>query len=394
MKRFKSKLIGLVCASSLFFQPVFALEAADISGHWAEGEIRTWLEKGYAKGYESGEFKPDAPVTRAEFAAFMNRTLGLSDIKAVSFKDVAAGDWFYTDMLKANAAGYISGYEDNTVRPYARITRQEAALMIQRALNVQQSDYSKEAAGFSDYINIAEWAADAVGYCFKEGIIKGYTDGSFMPDRSVTRAEAIRMLDEGTKVRDRLREQEQEQEQQEQDQQEQEQEQNGIPESSTSHRAFYILEKWMSGGDAYVEFVEYGVDGTFSAKARNLEYSQIDEERPYVARIRSGEIEFVKPINSKPFDSIYGKVVEKSGNFIKLDTTPGSTDDDETFTNISLSGSTLVYEESSKNSAAAIGRGDFIWAITEDTIRARVVEMLTEDELENNRDNPPYTDGY
>jgi len=389
LNRFRSKLIGLLCASSLFFQPVFAVDAADISGHWAEGEIRTWLEKGYAKGYDSGEFKPDSSVTRAEFAAFMNRTLGLSDIKAVSFKDVAAGDWFYADMLKANAAGYIAGYEDNTVRPYAQITRQEAALMIQRALKVQQEGYAKEAARFSDYSSIAPWAAEGVGYCFKEGIIKGYPDGSYMPSRSITRAEAISMLDACTKVRDRLREEEQEQ------QQEQEQEKNGVPESSTSHRAFYILEKWMSGGDAYVRFVEYGVEGTFSAKVRNLEYSQVDEERPYVARIRSGEIEFVKPINSKPFDSIYGKVVEKSGDFIKLDTTPESTSDGEEFTNISLSGSnTLVYEESSRKTSAAVGKGDFIWAITEDTIRARAVEVLTDDELESDLDTPPYNDGY
>jgi len=110
----------------------------DVDGHWAQATISRWVEDGLVKGYDDGTFRPNEQITRAEFVALVNRLFGLTEQAEVTFADVASQNWFSQDVARAVAAGYISGYEDNTFRPNHPISRQEVAVILQRIMNASR----------------------------------------------------------------------------------------------------------------------------------------------------------------------------------------------------------------------------------------------------------------
>ena len=171
-----------------------AAAASDIEGHWAERQIAGWMERGYVKGYEDGSFRPDRPVTRAEFAALVNRAFGFSLAGDVPFSDVPKTHWAYRDIAIAVRAGYVSGYGDGNFGPEKEITRQEAAVIAARLINSARNVAGQSA--FSDRGEISGWALQAVDLAAGLGVLTGYPeDQTFRPLRSVTRAEAVAMLD-------------------------------------------------------------------------------------------------------------------------------------------------------------------------------------------------------
>jgi N-acetylmuramoyl-L-alanine amidase len=161
---------------------------SDIKGHWAATEILRGAAEGYLKGYPDGSFRPDEPVTRAEFVTLVNKAFGLEqkDKQTVPFKDVRLGDWFYEQVGAALDAGYVSGYPDGTFRPDEKISRQEAATLLAKLLNLQEDG----SLPFADRDQIAAWARSGVAALTAREILKGYPDGCFHPLRLVTRAEA------------------------------------------------------------------------------------------------------------------------------------------------------------------------------------------------------------
>ncbi|MBO8138415.1 MAG: S-layer homology domain-containing protein [Desulfotomaculum sp.] len=167
---------------------------ADVHEHWAEKEINKWAEKGLIGGYNDGTFKPNKEVTRAEFTALINRAFGISkNNAAVSFIDVEADSWYYGDVAAAKAAGYIGGYSDQTFRPNQTITRQEAASILARLLNLKTTTGSLTV--FKDTEKISAWARDSVVAVVNNGLMKGMPGGTFQPLKSITRAEAVVSLD-------------------------------------------------------------------------------------------------------------------------------------------------------------------------------------------------------
>lgn len=193
IKRKISLVIVFMMVMSLMI-PTFAFGAKkDYSGHWAEDTIDEWYEKDYVIGYEDGSFKPDQTITRAEFMKMVNKAFDYTEKGSTNFEDVESDDWFYQDVQKAVKAGYIIGYEDNTARPGNKITRQEAALMIARVKDLD-SDAS-EAKIFTDYGDIATWARGGVGAVAEIKLMIGYEDGEFRPDRFISRAEALVTID-------------------------------------------------------------------------------------------------------------------------------------------------------------------------------------------------------
>ncbi|ADL70068.1 S-layer domain protein [Thermoanaerobacterium thermosaccharolyticum DSM 571] len=165
----------------------------DISGHWAEKEINDWTSKGLIAGYEDSTFKPDNPITRAEFIALVNRSFNIKNTAQINFSDVKPSDWYYSDIQKAKAAGFISGYEDNTMRPNKSITRQEAASIISRLLNLKNTD-SSGISNFKDAGKISDWAKGAISSVVKQGYMGGYPDNTFKPENFITRAETVVVL--------------------------------------------------------------------------------------------------------------------------------------------------------------------------------------------------------
>jgi hypothetical protein len=129
LKKTRILLLMLIVVFSLFPAAVAYALPADIQGHWAEAQISDWFNRGLAEGYSDGTFKPDSTITRAEFAAMVNRAFNFTETGTTSFSDVSSNKWYAKDVSIAVAAGYIAGYSDGTFRPDNRITRQEAAVI-------------------------------------------------------------------------------------------------------------------------------------------------------------------------------------------------------------------------------------------------------------------------
>lgn len=189
-----SLTLALVLITPSFAVPTVARAATfkDINKHWAQAYIEKAVAKGLVKGFSDGTFKPDKPVTRAEFTAMANRMLGNTGYETLRFSDVSRTEWYYNDIAKALAATYVGGYNDGTFKPEYPATRQEAAIMISRFIPVAGTRGS--ISGFKDASTIANWASEAVGKVAARGYLNGYADGQFHPTDPITRAMLAKIL--------------------------------------------------------------------------------------------------------------------------------------------------------------------------------------------------------
>ena len=181
-------MISICLSTAAMAAPAFT----DISGHWAAAAINAGVAKGFINGYTDNTFKPNNPVTRAEFSKMINVAVGISNIQSASFTDVRSSDWFYPEIRKALAAGYISGYLDNSFKPNGSVTRQEAAVMI--ASIIPTAGTAPSLGGLTDNGSIAVWARAGVSKVFAKGYMTGDNQNRYQPLKSLTRAEAATIL--------------------------------------------------------------------------------------------------------------------------------------------------------------------------------------------------------
>ncbi|TXK85995.1 immunoglobulin-like domain-containing protein [Paenibacillus sp. N3.4] len=178
----------------------FAAPSSDTSKHWAKDQIGIWTALDLADGYPDGTFKPDNSVTRAEFMALVNRTFNYTTKADIKFKDVAISDWFYADVAKAQAAGYIEGYEDGSMKPLETISRQEAAVIVSRIKKLPIANLNGTPTTFVDAAQIANWSKAPIQSVVQAGYMNGYPGQLFKPTGLITRAEAIVSLDRAGEV--------------------------------------------------------------------------------------------------------------------------------------------------------------------------------------------------
>src|SRR5665648_875842 len=176
--------------------PAFATTVSDISGHWAQTTIQSWVDNGLIKGYPDGTFKPDNNITRAEFITLVNRAFEYTNTAPISFTDVNQNAWYASAIGVAVEAGYISGYPDGTMKPENPISREEAATIIMRIKNLVANPAAVSV--YTDASSIT-WGKGEVGAVTAAKIMQGYPDGSFMPRGLITRAETVIALDNAMK---------------------------------------------------------------------------------------------------------------------------------------------------------------------------------------------------
>ncbi|MFM9328349.1 S-layer homology domain-containing protein [Paenibacillus mesotrionivorans] len=174
-----------------------AVSFRDLAAHWAESDIKQAVELGIVSGYPDGTFKPDGAVTRAEFAVMLINALRpqekLLNSEPLPFTDLEKiGEWALNAVAQAVQAGIISGYEDGSFRPDARITRSEMVKMIANALGLK--DESASSTAFADDTAIPDWAKGAAAALSKRGILAGREGNQFAPGDQATRAEAVKVL--------------------------------------------------------------------------------------------------------------------------------------------------------------------------------------------------------
>jgi len=168
----------------------------DVNGHWAQQAVNDLAYRKIVSGVDETHYRPDAAITRAEFAAIVVRALGLADNgQTSSFTDVKNGDWYIGAVAKAQEYGIVEGYKDGTFRAAKTITRQEAIEMIVRGMKLAGLDTSISAAdvdavlsGFSDGATVAAWARQAVAAAVKSGLVSG-SGLRLKPANNITRAE-------------------------------------------------------------------------------------------------------------------------------------------------------------------------------------------------------------
>ncbi|GAA4828554.1 hypothetical protein GCM10023310_01750 [Paenibacillus vulneris] len=172
---------------------------ADVASHWSKADVELLANKLVVDGVTDTAFQPDRNITRAEFAALVVRSLGLSSAAATSsFTDVKSDAWYASTVATAAKAGIIDGYEDKTFRPDAQITREELAAMVIRAMNYADiatsvSDPESVLSKYKDSNKIV-WAQKEIAAAINAGLINGMTDDTIGSDSQATRAQSATML--------------------------------------------------------------------------------------------------------------------------------------------------------------------------------------------------------
>ena len=173
---------------------------SDISGHANRKAIESLASRGIINGMGGGLFRPDTTMTRAEFAAIIVKGLGLPLKDDNPFQDVAETDWFFPYVNTAYAYGIVSGISDTEFAPKSTITRQEAAVMTARAAKLCGMDTAMDSveirnmlAQFGDYVTVADWAQQAMAFCYREDILDR-NDLNIEPFRKILRCEIAQMV--------------------------------------------------------------------------------------------------------------------------------------------------------------------------------------------------------
>ena len=163
------------------------------STHWAFASVERAAELGLVTGYSDGTFRPDTPVTRAQFVLMLWRMCGKpAAAKAASFADASA-DWYQDALSWAVEKGYVNGLSDTRFGPDAPITRQQAMAILFR-LNGGQSGTELTLTGiyeqtFADSTTIASWAKDATWWAVYHELVSGVGGSRIAPEANASRAQ-------------------------------------------------------------------------------------------------------------------------------------------------------------------------------------------------------------
>ena len=163
-----------------------------MKGHWAEGYVTRLSNMKIVAGYPDGTYKPENNVTRAEFVKLVVGAFSLSAEGSVSFGDVYTTDWYKPYIDIAATLGVVNG-ADGMFKPNDYITRQDASLILYRALSLK-FEIPDGAVFFSDEVDVAEYASMAIRSMAAQKIITGYADGSFGPKENTSRAQAATLI--------------------------------------------------------------------------------------------------------------------------------------------------------------------------------------------------------
>ena len=166
------------------------LAFSDTTGLWAEKAIAALKLRGIVTGYPDGTFHPSSSLSRAEFVVLWAKARGLPPVVATATFTDTAGHWARGYIDAARLAGFASGYADGGFHPDSPISRAEIAAILARSLGLRDPGPSVGSLGDLD----GHWAAPSIRAARGAGIVDGYPDGSYRPDNPATRAEGAAVI--------------------------------------------------------------------------------------------------------------------------------------------------------------------------------------------------------
>lgn len=173
----------------------------DTQYHWASDYIAVLRHKKVLAGDGgTNNFRPDSRITREEMAVLVMRVLNIRDNaletnhNGLNFNDSeSVSDWAYNSVAFLTLNGILRGYPDGSFGPQREITREEAIAIISRVLEYKYSPNAKFTL-YADWDDVGDWAKDDVVYGTRLGIINGYTTGEFLPKNNIARAEVAAII--------------------------------------------------------------------------------------------------------------------------------------------------------------------------------------------------------
>lgn len=166
--------------------------------NWAVDAINNLAEMEIINGYKDNLFKPNNIITRAESAKIIVSAFYKDDTYdgEEKFLDVKTDDWYYSFVMSAWKNSLVNGYENSMFKPNSVITREEFATILARCITDKNIKFKTNRLNinFTDEKDISDFAVGAVDMLYINNIINGNPDGTFMPQNTITRAEAAVMI--------------------------------------------------------------------------------------------------------------------------------------------------------------------------------------------------------
>ncbi|HMM06109.1 MAG TPA: S-layer homology domain-containing protein [Clostridiales bacterium] len=192
-------IVGLiVCVLMLTFSTGFSAAAvSDFSDmpakdYWSYDALASAVDNGLLNGSE-GKLYPAENMTRAELAAITVRAFGAYEKADISvYTDLAQNAWYVESIQKAVGMGILNGYPDQTMRPNAKVTRQEAFTVVSRVLLLTDGTV-EDLAAFADREKVSTWAVGTIAAMVKNGYVAG-SGGSLYPQSNITRQEFAQLF--------------------------------------------------------------------------------------------------------------------------------------------------------------------------------------------------------
>lgn len=167
------------------------------SGYWANGYIQELANRNILTGFPDGSFRPDEPVTRAQFAAMLRTAFSRNPVRnTVNFKDVPSDYWASAAIRDAYSKGFMSGYPENDFRPGEYIPRAQVLVALTSGLGyVPSSAVGTTLQSFSDASSIPDWARNSIAAATEKKIVVNYPNAQYLnPTRPATRSEVAAFI--------------------------------------------------------------------------------------------------------------------------------------------------------------------------------------------------------
>ncbi|MBF2015054.1 MAG: S-layer homology domain-containing protein [Rivularia sp. T60_A2020_040] len=162
------------------------------SNYWAAPFIQQLAQRGVIAGFPDGSFRPDAAVTRAEFAAMVRKAFNKAqERQPINFVDVSRNYWAYSAIQEAYSTGFLSGYPGQIFRPTQNIPREQVLVSLSNGLNyVASGNVQTTLQYFNDGNNISDFARSPIAAAAEKRLVVNYPNTKLLnPKSTATRAD-------------------------------------------------------------------------------------------------------------------------------------------------------------------------------------------------------------